>query len=160
STWEATGLISFDDLNGDGTPNLVKGLRLPLVPSSKAAGWIEYHQPTSLFGAEQFFIRTQWSYTGDSLNILEPLSKADEPNAQFRNPSYVIGDIRVGIVGEDWQVDVFVNNVTDERAMYTINTGQYEWAAAQIADGRAHIQSVFTNRPLEVGIRYMKRWGD
>jgi len=148
------------DLNGDGTPNLIKGLRLPLVPSSKAAAWIEYHQPTSFLGAQDFFIRTQWSYTGDSLNILEPLSKADEPNAQFRNPSYVIGDIRVGIMGEDWQVDVFVNNVTDERAMYTINTGQYEWAAAQIADGRAHIQSVFTNRPLEVGIRYMKRWGD
>ena len=148
------------DLNGDGTPNLIKGLRLPLVPSAKAAAWIEYHQPTSLLGAQNFFIRTQWSYTGDSLNILEPLSKADEPNAQFRNPSYVIGDIRAGLVGEDWQVDVFVNNVTDERAMYTINTGQYEWAAAQIAEGRAHIQSVFTNRPLEVGIRYMKRWGD
>ena len=70
-----------------------------------------------------------------------------------------VGDIRAGIVGDDWQFDVFVNNVTDERAMYTINTGQYEWAAAQIAEGRAHIQSVFTNRPLEVGIRYMKRWG-
>ena len=148
------------DLNGDGTPNLIKGLRLPLVPSAKAAGWIEYHHPTNLLGAESFFIRTQWSYTGDSLNILEPLSQVDEPNAQFKNPSYVIGDLRAGLVGEDWQVDVFVNNVTDERAMYTFNTGQYEWAAAQIAEGRAHIQSVFTNRPLEVGIRYMKRWGD
>ena len=148
------------DLNGDGDPNLIKGLRLPIVPSSKAAAWIEYHQPTRFLGADDFFIRTQWSYTGDSLNILEPLSKADEPNAQFRNPSYVIGDIRAGIVGEDWQVDVFINNVTDERAMYQINTGQYEWAAQQTAEGRAHIQSVFTNRPLEVGMRYTKRWGD
>ena len=148
------------DLDGDGIPNLVKGLRLPLVPSAKAAAWVEYRQPTSLFGADQFFIRTQWSFTGNSLNVLEPLSQLDEPNAQFRNPSYVIGDIRAGIVGEDWQVDVFVNNVTDERALYTINTGQFEWAAAQIAEGRAHIQSVFTNRPLEVGIRYMKRWCD
>ena len=64
------------------------------------------------------------------------------------------------IIKESGRIDVFVNNVTDERAMYTFNTGQYEWAAAQLADGRAHIQSVFTNRPLEVGIRYMKRWGD
>ena len=39
-------------------------------------------------------------------------------------------------------------------------TGQYEWAAAQMAEGREHIQRVFTNRPLEFGIRYMKRWGN
>jgi outer membrane receptor protein involved in Fe transport len=148
------------DLNGDGTPNLIKGLRLPLVPSSTASAWIEYHHSTNFLGAEDFFIRTQWSYTGDSLNILEPLSRIDEPNAQFKNPAYTIGDIRAGIVGEDWQLDVFVNNVTDERAMYTINTGQYEWAAQQTVEGREHIQSVFTNRPLEVGVRYMKRWGN
>jgi hypothetical protein len=55
---------------------------------------------------------------------------------------------------------VFVNNVTDERALYTINTGQSEWAAQQTVEGREHIQSVFTNRPLEVGVRYMKRWGN
>lgn len=139
---------------------LTKGLRLPLVPNYKASAWIEYRQPTSLFGAQQFFIRTQWSHTGDSFNVLEPLSQLDEPNAQFKNPAYTIGDVRAGIVGEDWQVDVFVNNVTDERALYTTNTGQFEWAAAQLAEGRAHIQSVFTNRPLEFGIRYMKRWGD
>ena len=148
------------DLNGDGSPNLTKGLRLPLVPSSKASAWIEYHRPTTLLGGDTFFIRTQWSHTGDSVNLLEPLSQLIEPNAQFANSSYTIGDVRAGIVGEDWQVDLFVNNVTDERALYTINTGQYEWGAAQLADGRARHQSVFTNRPLEVGLRYMKRWGD
>jgi len=148
------------DLNGDGTPNLVKGLRLPLVPSSKSSAWIEYHRPTSMMGAHEMFVRTQWSYTGNSLNILEPLSQADEPNAQFMNPGYTIGDIRAGIVGEDWQLDVFISNVTDERARYTYNTGQYEWAAAQTAENRDHIQRVFTNRPREIGIRFMKRWGD
>ncbi len=66
--------------------------------------------------------------------------------------------MRAGIVGEDWQLDVFVNNVTDERAWYTIQNGLYEWGAAQLAEGRAHHQSVFVNRPLEFGIRYMKRW--
>jgi len=148
------------DLNGDGSSNLTKGLNLPLVPSSKASAWIEYHVPTEFLGGDTFFIRTQWSHTGDSVNLLEPLSQQIEPNAQFTNSSYVIGDVRAGIVGEDWQVDLFVNNVTDERALYTINTGQYEWGAAQLADGRARHQSVFTNRPLEVGLRYMKRWGN
>jgi hypothetical protein len=76
------------------------------------------------------------------------------------NPSYTIGDIRAGIIGEDWQVDVFVNNVTDERATYTTQTGTFEWNAAATVDGRARHQTFYTNRPTEIGIRYMKRWGD
>ena len=109
--------------------------------------------------SDEFFIRTQWSYTGDSLNTLEALPLTD-PNPQFVNPSYTIGDIRMGIIGEDWQVDVFVNNITDERAQYQNQSGIFEWGAASIQDGREHHQSLYTNRPREVGIRYMKRWGD
>ena len=147
------------DLDGDGNPDLVSGLRLPLVPDYKAAAWLEYNRPSSLFGSEEFFVRTQWSVSGDSVNILEPLP-SDHPNRQFDVDGYTIGDLRAGLIGQDWQFDVFVNNITDERATYTINTGQYEWAAAQLAEGRMHHQTLFTNRPLEFGVRYMKRWGD
>lgn len=148
------------DLNGDGNFEIFDGMRLPLTPAFKTSGWVEYHWPTSLLGADDFFVRAQWSLTGDSLNRLEALSPLDEPNAQFVNPSYSIGDIRVGLVGEDWQVDVFVNNLTDERARYTHGTGQYLWGSAQRAEGREHQQNVYTNRPREFGVRYMKRWGD
>lgn len=148
------------DLDGDDIPNLTKGMRLPLVPTYKASAWIEYRQPTRLLGATEMSVRTQWSTAGDSLNRLEPLSPVDEPNAQFGNPGYTIGDLRAGIVGEDWQFDVFVNNLTDERAWYTIGSGQYLWAAAQTVEGRAHHQNVYVNRPIEFGVRYMKRWGD
>jgi outer membrane receptor protein involved in Fe transport len=147
------------DLNGDGTNNLVKGLRLPLVPDSKASAWLEYSRPSNLFGAQEMFIRTQWSYTGDSLTELEPIPITD-PNPQFKNEPYTIGDLRFGIVGEDWQFDVFVNNLTDERAVYTRNTGQMEWAIGSVQDGRERHQTFYTNRPREFGIRYMKRWGD
>ena len=147
------------DLDGDGDNDLVSGLRLPLVPSSKASMWLEYRQPIQLFGADDFFIRTQWSHTGDSLNILEPLPESD-PNPQVRNPAYTIGDVRMGFVGEDWQVDVFVNNITDERAIYTHQTGMFEWGVASLQDGRPHHVTQFTNRPREVGVRFMKRWGD
>ena len=83
-----------------------------------------------------------------------------DPNPQLTNPAYTIGDIRAGIVGEDWQVDIFVNNITDERATYTTQTGTFEWGAASTVDGRANHQTFYTNRPTEIGIRYMKRWGD
>jgi len=147
------------DLDGDGEPDLIAGLRLPLVPSSKASAWIQYNQPTDLMGADELFIRTQWSYTGDSLNVLEPRPDS-HPNPQAKAAAYTIGDLRAGLQGEDWEFSVFVNNLTDERAKYTIQSGLFEWSAAQTVDGRAHHQTVFTNRPREFGIRYMKRWGD
>jgi len=153
------------DIDGEegidiGSGDLIEGLRLPLVPDFKASAWLEYRMPARLFGSDEFFIRTQWSYTGGSLNRLEPLDQTSQPNAQIRNPAYTIGDLRFGLVGEDWQFDVFVNNITDEIAQYTTQTGLYEWGFASLVDGRPHHQTVYTNRPREVGMRFMKRWGD
>lgn len=147
------------DLDGDGISDLIEGLRLPLVPESKGSAWIEYRQPVEWFGASEFFLRTQWSYAGSSLNILDPRG-LDDPNPQFKSDAYTIGDLRAGIVGGDWQVDVFVDNVTDERVTYTVESGAFGWAAAQTADGRPHHLTRYTNRPLEFGVRYTKRWGD
>jgi iron complex outermembrane receptor protein len=106
------------DTDNVGIPNLTKGLKLPPVPEFKSSAWLEYSAPSKLFGSENWFFRTQWSITGESLNILEPLP-SDDPNPQFKNDAYTIGDVRVGLVGESWEASVFVNNVTDERATYT-----------------------------------------
>jgi len=132
---------------------------LPLTPDYKAAAWAEYHKPTSLLGADNFFIRLQWSFTGDSVSRLEPLSPIDSPEPQFVNPTYNIGDIRAGIMGDDWQVDVYLNNLTDERAVYAYTPAALSWQAAQISEGRMHHQNAYINRPREFGVRFMKRWG-
>lgn len=151
---------SAHDLNADGVADVVPGLRLPLVPEFKAAAWAEYHWPIKFMGNNNAFLRTQWSYNGETLSVLEPISPDDSPNPQFVNDAYVIGDLRFGIQGEDWEASIFVNNLTDERADLTHNDGQFEYGAANIAEGRDHTLRVFTNRPREVGVRYMKRWGD
>lgn len=148
------------DLNADGVPDLLSGLRLPLVPKVKAAAWAEYHWPIEFMGNNNAFLRTQWSYNGDSVSIIEPVSPAEDSNPQFINEAYLIGDLRFGITGDDWEASIFVNNLTDERAQMTHNDGQWEWGAANVAEGRAHTQRIFTNRPREIGVRYMKRWGD
>ncbi len=146
------------DLNGDGINDLVSGLRLPIVPEFKAAAWAEYHWPVNFMGQNDAFVRTQWSYSGDTLNILEPLPNTD-PNPQTKNDAYIIGDLRFGVQSETWEASVFINNITDERAQYTHNTGQFEYGASSVADGRPHLARIFTNRPREFGLRYMKRWG-
>jgi outer membrane receptor protein involved in Fe transport len=139
--------------------HIESGWKLPLTPDYKGAAWAEYRQPTSLLGAHDYFVRLQWSFTGDSVSRLEPLSE-DWPTPQFVNPAYNIGDLRVGLVGDDWQVDMYVNNLTDERAIYQFSSGPpIIWQAAQIAEGRLHHQSAFVARPREFGVRYTKRWG-
>ncbi len=146
------------DLDGDGGDDLVAGLRLPLVPELKFAAWAEYHWPLQMFGSDQAFIRTQWSHSGDTVNILEPIPLTD-PNPQLTNEAYTIGDLRFGLSSESWEASIFINNLTDERAQYTNNTGQYEYGASNVAEGRLHTARVFTNRPREIGVRFMKRWG-
>ncbi|MEQ8205851.1 MAG: TonB-dependent receptor [Woeseia sp.] len=157
--WMEAETDTDQDLTGDGEPDLVAGLRLPLVPSSKAAWWVGYSKPTQLFGGTEFSARTQWSYTGDSLTILDPRG-LDDPNPQFKSPSYVIGDLRFSLDAEDWGVSLFINNLTDERAVYTTGTGTFEWGAAQTAEGRAHHSSLFVARPREAGLRFWKGWGE
>jgi len=151
---------SEHNLDDDPELEIEKGWKLPLTPDYKAAAWAEYRRPTSLLGARDFFVRLQWSFTGESLNRLEPFSPDDSPSPQFVNPSYNIGDIRAGIVGDDWQFDVFVSNLTDERAVYVYSSGPPgTYQAAQISEGRLHHQNAYINRPRELGVRYTKRWG-
>lgn len=147
------------DLSADGTPDIVAGLRLPLVPEFKAAAWAEYRWPTELLGASSAFVRTQWSHHGDSVSIIEPISPLEANNPQFVNSAYTIGDLRFGLQGEDWEASLFINNLTDERAELTHADGNFDWGAQQVAEGREHHLRVFTNRPREFGIRYKKLWG-
>ncbi|MGY8795079.1 MAG: TonB-dependent receptor domain-containing protein, partial [Woeseiales bacterium] len=57
---------------GDVTYEISKGLRLPITPKYKASTWAQYNWPTNLLGADEFFARLQWSFTGNSLNQLQP----------------------------------------------------------------------------------------
>jgi outer membrane receptor protein involved in Fe transport len=146
------------DLNGNGELDLVAGLRLPLTPEFKGAAWLGYAEESDWFGGTQQFARLQLSFTGERPNILNPAG-LDEPNPQLKVPEYTIGDMRFGLRGNDWEVSVFVNNIWDERAVYTVNSGLMEWGMASVADGREHVQRNYTNRPRELGVRFTKSWG-
>ena len=147
------------DLTGDGENDLVGGLRLPLTPEIKLGAWLDASKPSDLFGGEDVFARFQVSYTGDSVNRLDPAG-LDTPNPQFKTPAYTLADFRTGVRGDDWELAVFVNNLTDERAIYTIGTDQMNWAASNTVDGHDHFQKAYVSRPREFGVRFTKSWGD
>lgn len=147
ATWlDAT----LDDGFDFGTP-VPAGSRLPLVPEFQGSFFIQYDWDVNWFGgrANNAYARLQWSYTGDILNQVEPIPEGS-PSPQFLQPSYNIGDLKVGTAGEDWSVQLFVNNLTDELAI--------------LYDNPAELDNFFgkrrqtVNRPREYGIRFIKNW--
>ena len=153
---------SNHDLNG--TPDsfeVKKDMRLPLVPEYKGSFWATWSAPANIAGVEYKYVRFQYSTQGGIINKLEQDALNSNANPQHSVPGYEIMDIRAGLQGEDWEVAAYINNLTDERAQYTWSTGDFGWAqASSKPGGRAHTIDVYTNRPREIGIRYMKRWGE
>jgi len=151
---------SLDSATPD-TYEIEKDMRLPMVPENKGSIWATYSAPANIAGADYKFVRFQASTQGGSFNKLERDSLNASANPQYHVPGYTLMDVRVGLQGEDWELSAFVDNLTDEVATYTRTQGDFGWAqASSKTGGRAHTVSDWISRPREIGIRYMKRWGN
>ncbi|HZW60023.1 MAG TPA: TonB-dependent receptor [Woeseiaceae bacterium] len=119
------------------------GARLPVSPELKVSSSLQYTFPQTLYGGNPY-ARVQYSYYGDSLNGVE-CNTADcfDPVVQ---PSYSISDVKFGIEAEGWEVNVFLNNLTDERARLYVT----DYAPPGV---------VRVNRPREYGVGFTRRWG-
>lgn len=132
---------------------------LPTVAEWTGAAWLNYEQSMDYFGGSSFYARLQWSYRGDSINKIEnDPADGSSANPQLEIPESDVGDFLMGVRGDSWEVSAFVNNLTDERAVYN-NSSLFEWAHGNSAEGRDHTEQLYINRPREYGIRVIKRWG-
>jgi hypothetical protein len=70
---------------------------------------------------------------------------------QITMESYETIGLKYGIVGSDWEANLFMNNVTDERGQLYHDVTDFEpfW-------GRQRTSVI---RPREYGIRFTKHWG-
>ena len=59
---------------------------------------------------------------------------------------------------EIWEISLFLNNITDERAIYA-QTNQGGYSQQNVDEGRMHVQTLYTNRPREYGIRFIRKFG-
>ena len=147
-------------LNSDGEPREVvtKGLDLPNTPDLQVAAWGSYTWETSLVPGGQITLSGSYSYRGESRNRFIPQPETSA-NPSFTNEAYhwLGGRLALWAPENDWQVDVFVNNLTDERADYWHGTGNFEWQFSHSSDYE-HYHRVWTNRPREFGIRFAKWW--
>jgi outer membrane receptor protein involved in Fe transport len=127
------------------------GTRLPLSPEFKGSMYAQFDWPVDWIGASNAWMRVQWSYTGDMLNQVEPLTIDDGPAPQILQPAYNIGDVRFGLDAESWSLQFFINNITDERAVLFANPYEFDYFF-----GRSRVT---VNRPREFGVRWIQRFG-
>ena len=138
---------------------IAPGQRLPNFPEFQGAAWATYTWPVEFIQGGDMFLRGQVSYTGDTETRLVPANFA-ATNPSFTNDSYTIADLRLGLISGDgaWQIDLFVDNLTDERAQ--LDQGcTYCWQWGRTGEYE-HWHQVYTNRPREYGVRFTYHWED
>ena len=150
----------IDSVTSDERAGIKKGQELPNVPDFQSSLWATYTWPVSFFGPSEMFVRGQVSYRGKTHTGLVRRGE-DTSNPTFDTDSYAIADLRVGLRSNDdrWQVDLFVKNVGDKRAMVyrSSDTAAWQWGRA---GEYQRSNEIYTVRPREFGVRFLTRWGD
>jgi iron complex outermembrane receptor protein len=128
----AADLLVGSNLSPDGT-------ELPNVPDFKGNLTSRYHFAV---GGYRSFAQIVYSYVGESYSDIYKYNTSDL-NLDLRdiNQSYSIVNLSAGINMDGWGVNLYVNNLTDERA--ELSRGSASWDS-----------TVTVNRPRNFGIRY------
>ncbi len=160
--WEFGGNIQLLEAEVDedfSAAGVTAGMELPNVPDVKGSAWLSHSWDVTFVQEGEMFFRAQYSYNGESNNILE--ATASDANPLLMNSSYSIVDLSLGLISHanGWEVKFYINNATDERAEYFHNTGLFEYPFSR-TDEYSHYHRVYTNRPREYGVRFKYAWGD
>lgn len=130
-------------IDGD-PPRADKGTEMPFVPKVQYTAIGRYH-----FDAGRWpgYVQAALSYTDDSWNNLETALRT-------KQPAYTIVNLAAGIEKESWTFDLFLDNVTDERAQVTRYDSNYFDPFGEIFQDT----TIGVNRPRTIGVRYGRRF--
>lgn len=112
-----------------------KGTELPNVPQLKASLQARYQFKISDFDA---YTQLSYSYTDGSWSEIRP-------EKRFRQDSYSLINLRGGISRDDWGIDLYIDNLTDEAADLYAHPRNYEATAV-------------ANRPQSFGADFWKKF--
>ena len=131
-----------------------KGTKLPNVPNLKLNVYGQWNWPVNFVNDGSIYARLQMTHQSDSRTQLEFFPEAP-PGVQSTptrvQDAYTILDAKIGLVGSNWELQGFVNNITDERAEIYNDVFFHDTFF-----GRDRLT---TNRPIEYGVRLRMDWG-
>lgn len=116
-----------------------KGTEMPFVPEWQFTTIGRYEMD---FANWPGYVQLAVSYTGESWNNLEVADR-------FKQEAYTLANFSTGIQTDNWSLDLFIDNITDERAQINL----YEPSYPSLIDSRT-----VTNRPRSIGIRFGQKF--
>ena len=116
------------------TNDVIVGTDLAFAP--KFQGNLRVKQERPLTNGMMSHILVQFTFSDESYSDIMEMNKA-------KQDSYKVLDLRVGISNDDWNAELYIDNVTDKRAAIS-NTFVFD---------RQRISYI---RPMTIGIRYKK----
>jgi len=125
-------------------PQAPEGTEMPFVPKLQYTAIARYSMD---FGRWPGYLQAALSFTDDSWNNLV----IDEREKQS---AYTLVNLAAGIDSEDWSLDLFLDNVTDERAQIVRYNANYFDPFSEITQDSA----ISVNRPRSIGLRYGRRF--
>ncbi|MDH4055320.1 MAG: TonB-dependent receptor [Gammaproteobacteria bacterium] len=133
------------DYLGGGTDVLAPvGQEMPYVPELQYTAIARYEFEGTRI---PFYAQAAYAYTDATWSNLET-------DLRERQPSYSILNLATGIQGEQWSLDLFLDNATDERAQIVRYGGLYYDPYDDITQD----STILVNRPRTIGLRYGRRF--
>jgi len=129
-----------------------EGTKLPNVPELKLNAFAQFTWPVQMMGGSNMYARIQYSWQDEARNqledfVAEPLVSA---RGTFIQPSYGIADAKFGMAKDNWVLEAFVSNLSDERAVLYSDDLFFDpfWGGRRVT----------VNRPREYGLRFSYSW--
>lgn len=143
-----------------------KGNRLASVPEFQIAATGTWFFPMSLFGGSDGFVNASIQYVGD--RITQPTDQVagagdftsglpfggatgnDVTSVDLELDPYTIANVSAGLVKNNWEAVLYVNNLTDENALLSFDRER---------GGRARL-GYRISQPMTVGLTYRMKFGN
>jgi iron complex outermembrane receptor protein len=119
---------------GSDQVSVEQGTEMPFVPKYQGNIIVRYDLPVTQY---EPYVQLAWTYTDSSYNGLE--------EDREKQASYDIANFAAGIAYDNWTLDFFADNLTDERAEIYKNAVEYD-------------HRVTTNKPRSFGVRFAQRF--
>jgi outer membrane receptor protein involved in Fe transport len=139
------GETTADFVLPSGLLSVPKGTRLPNVPDLKYSALARYEFPV---GNMNYYVQANVSHTGSStseITLPVPDRRFPGDNGTYPQEAFTIWNARAGLTRNNWGVDLFLNNFTNEVAQFYVHPRNYEY-------------TVVTNRPMSFGAKYWMRF--
>ena len=124
------------------------GSKLPFAPDFKGSIYARYDAGAPFLVGDDSYFQVSFTHVDDSLNQVQETVGGNAP--QIVMEAYQTMSAKFGVTGEGWELNLFIDNLTDERGQLYHDITDFEtfWGRQRTA----------VIRPREFGSRFFREW--